>query len=126
MIKRIFFHEPMTYLVYELHSEFDADAMYKNIKCTEAISHYENLSMQCIEIFFTCKKLEFHQKKKFDIFLIFAQNTLEPPRRCGFNEYPQSIFLSKNKKKIGIPLQAPLFLYKCVYPGSQARFGERR
>ena len=36
--------------------------------------------------------------------LIFAQNidcgyTLEPPRQGGSNEYPQSIFWSKNKKK---------------------------
>ena len=36
-------------------------------------------------------------------FLIFAQNidcgyTLEPPRRGGSNEYPQSMFWSKNKK----------------------------
>ena len=39
----------------------------------------------------------------FDIFLIFAQNidcgyTLEPPRRGGSNEYPQSMFYSNNKK----------------------------
>ena len=39
----------------------------------------------------------------FYIFLIFAQNidcgyTLEPPRRGGSNEYPQSMFWSKNKK----------------------------
>ena len=39
----------------------------------------------------------------FDIFLIFAKNidcgyTLEPPRRGGSNEYPQSMFWSKNKK----------------------------
>ena len=39
----------------------------------------------------------------FDIFLIFAQNidcgyTLEPPQRGGSNEYPQSLFWSKNKK----------------------------
>ena len=38
-----------------------------------------------------------------DIFLIFAQNidcgyTLEPPRRGGSNEYPLSMFWSKNKK----------------------------
>ena len=43
------------------------------------------------------------QLKIFDIFLIFAQNidcgyTLEPPRRGGSNEYPQSMFWSKNKK----------------------------
>ena len=41
--------------------------------------------------------------KKIEIFLIFAQNidcgyTLEPPRRGGSNEYPQSMFWSKNKK----------------------------
>ena len=41
--------------------------------------------------------------KKNDIFLIFAQNIdcvykLEPPRRGGSNEYPQSMFWSKNKK----------------------------
>ena len=43
--------------------------------------------------------------KFFDIFLIFAQNidcgyTLEPPQRGGSNEYPQSMFWSKNKKKV--------------------------
>ena len=39
----------------------------------------------------------------FDICLIFAKNidcgyTLEPPRRGGSNENPQSMFWSKNKK----------------------------
>ena len=39
----------------------------------------------------------------FIFFLIFAQNidfgyTLELPRRGGSNEYPQSMFWSKNKK----------------------------
>ena len=47
-------------------------------------------------------------KLKFDIFLIFAQNidcgyTLDPPRRGGSNEYPQSMFWSKNKKNRYIP-----------------------
>ena len=54
--------------------------------------------------------------KNFDIFLSFAQNidcgyTLESPRRGGSNEYPQSMFWSKNKKK-GIPLHTPVLLYK--------------
>ena len=45
----------------------------------------------------------FIKKKKIDIFLIFAQNidcryTLEPHRRGSSNEYPQSMFWSKNKK----------------------------
>ena len=39
----------------------------------------------------------------FDFFLIFAQNIdcgymLEPPRRGGSNEYPQTMFWSENKK----------------------------
>ena len=52
--------------------------------------------------FFSAVKIEKNNQKKFDIF-IFAKNidcgyTLEPPRRVGSNEYPQSMFLSKNKK----------------------------
>ena len=61
-------------------------------------------------------KIDNFQRKIFDIFLIFAQNidcgyTLEPPRRGGFNEYPQSMFWSKTKN-IGIPLHTPVLLYK--------------
>ena len=64
--------------------------------------HYENLPMQYTETFSAVKIENFHQKY-FDIFLIFAQNidcgyTLEPPQRGGSNEYPQSMFWSKNKK----------------------------
>ena len=41
------------------------------------------------------------------IFLISAQNidcgySLEPPRQGGSNEYPQSMFFSRNKKNIRI------------------------
>ena len=58
--------------------------------------------MQYTEIFLALK-IEHFQLKNVDIFLIFAQNidfgyTLEPPRRGGSNEYPQSMFWSKNKK----------------------------
>ena len=50
--------------------------------------------MQYTEIFKVVKNENF-QKKKMDVFLIFAQNidggyTLEPPQRGGSNEYPQS------------------------------------
>ena len=46
---------------------------------------------------FLALKIENFQMKIFDIFVIFAQNidcvyTLEPPRRGGSNEYPQSMF----------------------------------
>ena len=41
--------------------------------------------------------------KNADSFHISAQNVdwghlLEPPRRCGSNEYAQSMFMSRNKK----------------------------
>ena len=54
-------------------------------------------------VIFKIVKNENFQKKMFDMFLIFAQNiycgyTLEPPRRGGSNEYPQSMFWSENKK----------------------------
>ena len=64
--------------------------------------HYENMPMQYTKNF-SALKIENSQLKIFDIFLIFAQNidcgyTLEPPRQGGSNEYPQSMFWSKNKK----------------------------
>ena len=48
-------------------------------------------------------KNESFQIKNSDIFYISAQNidcgySLEPPRRGGSNGYPQSTFLSRNKK----------------------------
>ena len=58
--------------------------------------------MQYPEIFSAIKKNENFVGKIF-IVLIFAQNidcryTLEPPRRGSSNEYPQSMFRSKNNK----------------------------
>ena len=56
-----------------------------------------------IQRFFSVAKKENFVRKCLIFFLIFAQNidrgyTLEPPRRGGSNEYPQSMFWSKNKK----------------------------
>ena len=66
--------------------------------------HYANMSVQYTAIFHCCKNDNF-QMKFFVIFLIFVQNidcgyTLEPPQRGGSNEYPQSMFWSKNKKNM--------------------------
>ena len=63
--------------------------------------HYENMPME-YTVFLALRTGNF-QLKFFNIFLIFAQNidcgyTLEPPRRGGSIEYPQSMFWSKNKK----------------------------
>ena len=65
------------------------------------------MSLQYTVIFHGCKNDNF-QMKIFDIFLIFAKNidcgyTLEPLPRGGSNEYPQSMFWSKNKKNMCKP-----------------------
>ena len=49
------------------------------------------------------QKRKIFRKKNLIFFILFAQNidcgySLEPPRRGGSNEYPQSMFLSRNKK----------------------------
>ena len=63
------------------------------------IKHITKSSPCNMQIFFLVVKIENFQYNFFDIilFLFFAQNidcghTLEPPRRGGSNEYPQSIF----------------------------------
>ena len=53
---------------------------------------------------FTTQKGKFSGKKILIFFRISAQNidceySLEPPRRGGSNKYPQSMFVSRNKKK---------------------------
>ena len=59
----------------------------------------------------------------FDIFLIFAQNidcgyTIEPPQRGGSNEYPQSMFWSKNKKIMLTPVNPSFTILKWGVRGS--------
>ena len=66
--------------------------------------HYENTPKCNIQILLKFLKNENFQYKNLDISLIFTQNidcgySLEPPQRGGSNEYPQSMFWSKNKKK---------------------------
>ena len=57
-----------------------------------------------------------------DIFHISAQNvdrgySLEPPRRGGSNEYPQSMFLSRNKKNNVYPCKPQLYYTKVGFKG---------
>ena len=73
-----------------------------------------------IEIF-TTKKGKFSDKK-CDIFHISAQNidcgySLEPPRRGGSNEYPQSMFLSRNKKNNVYPFKPQFYYIKVGFKG---------
>ena len=68
--------------------------------------HYENMPIQIYSKFYHRKKKENFQTKISGIFhtCISTQNidcgySLEPPRRGGSNEYPQSMFLSRNMIK---------------------------
>ena len=61
------------------------------------------------------------QIKKSYIFHISAHNIdcgylLEPPRRGGSNEYPQSIFLSKNKNNV-YPCKPQFYYFKVWFKG---------
>ena len=60
--------------------------------------------------------------KNSDIFLISAQNidcrnSLEPPRWGGFNENPQSMFLSRNKKNNVYPCKPQFYHIKVGFMG---------
>ena len=76
--------------------------------------HYGNTPIKI------CRKFHLQKQKKIqiknsDIFHISAQNidcgySLEPPRRGSSNEYPQSMFLSRNKKNNVYPCK-PQFYY---------------
>ena len=67
-------------------------------------------------------KNENFQKKNSDIFHISAQNIdcgypLEPPRRGGSNEYPQSMSLSRNKKNNVYPCKPQFYYIKVGFKG---------
>ena len=60
---------------------------------------------------FTSKNWKFLDKKKTHIFHISVQNidcgySLEPPRRGGSNEYPQSMFWADIRKIMYTPVNA--------------------
>ena len=83
--------------------------------------HYENTPIQiCWK--FHHRKIENLQIKNSDIFHISAQYIdcgylLEPPRRGGSNEYPQSMFLSRNKKNNVYPCQPQFYYIKVGFKG---------
>ena len=67
-------------------------------------------------------KNEIFQIKNSDIIHISAQNidcgySLEPPRRGGSNEYPQSMFLSGNKKNYVYPCKPQFYYIKVGFKG---------
>ena len=67
-------------------------------------------------------KKENFQIKNSDIFHISVRNidsgyALEPPRRGGSNAYPQSMFLSKNKKNNVDPCKPQFYYIKVGFKG---------
>ena len=86
-----------------------------------ASKHYENTPIQIYRKVHL-KKTEHFQIKNSDSFHIFAQNIdcrypLEPPRWGGSNEYPQSMFLSRNKKNNVYPCKPQFYYIKVGFKG---------
>ena len=67
-------------------------------------------------------KTEKKSDKNFDNFHISAQNidcgnSFRPPRRGGSNEYPQSMFVSRNKKNNVYPCKPQFYYIKVGFKG---------
>ena len=85
---------------------------HTNITKTRLFKYIEN---------FTTKNWKFSDKNS-DIFHISALNIdcgylLEPPRRGGSNEYPQSMFLSRNKNYNVYPCKPQFYYIKVGFKG---------
>ena len=71
--------------------------------------------------YFTTKKWKFSEKNT-DFLNISAQNidcgySLEPPQWGISNKYPQSVFLSRNKKNNVYPFKSQFYDVKVVFEG---------
>ena len=71
---------------------------------------------------FHLQKLKKMQIKTLIFFHISTQNidcgySLEPPQRGGSNEYPQSMFSSKNKENNVYPCKPQFYYIKVGYKG---------
>ena len=71
---------------------------------------------------FNHKNNENFQTKNSDMFHISSQNidcgySLEPPWRGGSNQYPQSMFLSRNKKTNVNPCKPQYYYIKMGFKG---------
>ena len=85
------------------------------------IVHYENTPIQIYWEFYH-QKIKTFRWKIPGSFHISAQNidcgySLEPPRRGGSSEYPQSMFLSRNKKINVYPCKPQFYFIKVGLKG---------
>ena len=86
-----------------------------------SLLHYGKTPIQIYWKFYHQKK-GIYFMKNWDIFLISVQKldcwySLEPPRRGGSNEYPQSLFLSRNKKNNVYPCKPQFYYIKVGFKG---------
>ena len=85
------------------------------------IQHYENMPILIYRKFHH-QNLNFSDKNSDIFFHISAQNidcgySLEPPHRGGSNEYPQSMFLSRNEKNNVYPCKPQFYYIKLGFKG---------
>ena len=85
------------------------------------ITHYENTPIQIYWTFKPLKNEKFSDKNS-DISHTSGENidcgySLEPPRRGGSNEYPQSMFLGRNKKNNVYPCKPQFYYIKVGFKG---------
>ena len=99
--------------LYKGHDEAEmAETNCFIITKTCLFKYVENLTSKKLKIF----------RQNFDIFHISAQNidcgySLEPHRRGGSNEYPQSMFLGRNKKNNVYPCKPQFYYIKMGFKG---------
>ena len=91
------------------------------LRTVSIFKHYENKPIQIYWKFHHPKNESF-QIKILIFFHISAQNidcgySLEPPRRGGSNKYPQSMFLSRNKKNNVYPCKPQFYYIKMGFKG---------
>ena len=84
------------------------------------VSHYLEISHN--SLLGRLHNYMYKKELKYIIFLISTQNidcgySLEPPRRGGSNEYPQSMFLSRNKKNNVYPFKPQFYFVKVGFKG---------
>ena len=92
--------------------------------CT-SLQGWNGITKTCLSKYIenlTTKKWNFSDKKFWYFFQISAQNidcgcSLEPPRRGGSNEYPQSMFLSGNKNNNVYPFKPQFYYIKVGFKG---------
>ena len=99
------------------HLERRRTYMFSSKFCSTLRKHAHSIILK-----FLPPKNENFQMKISDNFHISAQNidcgySLEPPRRGGSNEYPQSMFLSRDKKNNVYPCKPQFYYIKVGFKG---------